>query len=187
MRRTSPPITVAAQRARDRGGRATDGQGTDGVYDSDLEDELNAVRFDDLTYDEYLARDLKVADATSIAWPGQRLVHDLLRPGCRRQHPARVVQGEKIGTTVHARGPSQPKGAVMIPDIVKDAEHKMKSAVEHAREEFAAIRTGRGPPGHVQQVDGGLLRFAHPVVTGHLSVPEARTVLITSPFGLGSR
>ena len=28
-------------------------------------------------------------------------------------------------------------------DIIKDAEKKMGSAVDHAREEFAAIRTGR--------------------------------------------
>ena len=34
----------------------------------------------------------------------------------------------------------------MIRDIISDAEHKMKGAVEHAREEFAAIRTGRAHP-----------------------------------------
>lgn len=31
-------------------------------------------------------------------------------------------------------------------DIIKDAEKKMGSAVDHAREEFAAIRTGRANP-----------------------------------------
>ena len=31
-------------------------------------------------------------------------------------------------------------------DIIQDAEKKMGSAVDHAREEFAAIRTGRANP-----------------------------------------
>ncbi|HSN44492.1 MAG TPA: ribosome recycling factor, partial [Propionibacteriaceae bacterium] len=33
-----------------------------------------------------------------------------------------------------------------MPEILKDAEHKMKGAIEFAREEFAAIRTGRAHP-----------------------------------------
>ena len=35
---------------------------------------------------------------------------------------------------------------LVIPEIIKDAEHKMAVAVDHAREEFAAIRTGRAHP-----------------------------------------
>ena len=34
----------------------------------------------------------------------------------------------------------------MIPDILTEAELKMDSAVEHAKEDFAAIRTGRAHP-----------------------------------------
>ena len=34
----------------------------------------------------------------------------------------------------------------MISDIIRDAETKMASAVEYAKEEFSAIRTGRAHP-----------------------------------------
>ena len=70
----------------------------------------------------------------------------------------------------------------MIDDILLEAEDKMDKAVEVAREEFAAIRTGRanaslfhrilvdyyGAPTPLQQLAG-------------VTIPEARTVLI-SPY-----
>ncbi|MFM8772915.1 MAG: hypothetical protein ACKOFP_03590, partial [Actinomycetota bacterium] len=63
-------------------------------------------RFDRLTHDEVLARDLKVADATAISLCRDNdlpiLVFDLLVEG----NIARAVRGERIGTLVtkHAEG-----------------------------------------------------------------------------------
>ena len=60
-------------------------QGTDGVYDSDPRTNPDAKKFDDLTYDEFLAGDLKVADATAISLARDYQPADgLLRPRCRR-------------------------------------------------------------------------------------------------------
>ena len=59
-----------------------------------------AVMFDQLTYDEYLARDLKVADATGIAMARDNnmdmVFFNLSTPGTI----GRAVRGEKIGTLV---------------------------------------------------------------------------------------
>ena len=41
--------------------------GVDGIYDSDPKTNPNAVKFEKLTYDELLAKDLKVMDATAAA------------------------------------------------------------------------------------------------------------------------
>ena len=96
--------TVAAQRALEVGCEVIlmAKQGTDGVYDSDPRTNPDAKRFTDLTYDEYLARDLKVADATAISlardYRVPMVVFNLDVPG----NIARVVAGEPIGTTVHA-------------------------------------------------------------------------------------
>ncbi|HOB03780.1 MAG TPA: UMP kinase [Propionibacteriaceae bacterium] len=96
--------TVAAQRALEVGCEVIlmAKQGTDGVYDSDPRTNPDAQRFTDLTYDEYLARDLKVADATAISlardYKLPMLVFNLDVPG----NIARAVAGEPIGTTVHA-------------------------------------------------------------------------------------
>lgn len=74
----------------------------------------------------------------------------------------------------------------MIPDIVKDAEHKMKSAVEHAREEFAAIRTGRAHPAMFNKLMVDYYGSPTPLQQlATFQVPEARTVLI-SPFDRSS-
>ena len=77
-------------------------QGTDGVYDSDPRTNPDAKKFLDLTYDEFLAGDLKVADATAVSlardYSLPMVFFDMGVPG----NIARVVAGEKIGTTLHA-------------------------------------------------------------------------------------
>ncbi|GAA1922551.1 UMP kinase [Streptantibioticus ferralitis] len=78
--------------------------GVDGVYDSDPKVNPDAVKFDALEYDEVLARDLKVADATAITLCRDNklpiLVFELLAEG----NIARAVKGEKIGTLVSEHG-----------------------------------------------------------------------------------
>lgn len=74
----------------------------------------------------------------------------------------------------------------MIPEILKDAEHKMSGTLEHAREDFAAIRTGRAHPAMFNKllVD----YYGSPTPLQQLAtfqVPEARTVLI-APFDRGA-
>ena len=96
--------TVAAQRALEIGAEVLlmAKQGTDGVYDADPRVDPAAKRFDHLTYDEFLAADLKVADATAVSLAREHdlpmVFFDLGVMG----NIARVVAGEKIGTTLHA-------------------------------------------------------------------------------------
>jgi uridylate kinase len=96
--------TVAAQRALEVGCEIIllAKQGVDGVYDDDPRHNPNAKRYTDLTYDEYLAKDLKVADATAISLARDNnismLVFNLDEPG----NILRAVAGEPIGTFVHA-------------------------------------------------------------------------------------
>ena len=92
--------TVAAQRALEIGAEILlmGKQGVDGVYDSDPNVNPDAKMFDTLSYDEFLARDLKVADATAIALARDNNLDikffNLSTPG----NIARVVAGESIGT-----------------------------------------------------------------------------------------
>ena len=96
--------TVAAQRALEISADVLlmGKQGTDGVYDADPQKNPDAKKFDDLSYDEYLSRDLKVADATAISMARDyrlpMVFFSLDAPG----NIVRVVAGESIGTTVHA-------------------------------------------------------------------------------------
>lgn len=96
--------TVAAQRALEIGADVLlmAKQGTDGVYDSDPRTNPDAVKFDDLTYDDFLARDLKVADATAVSLAREHRLPMVFFDLGVEGNIARVVAGEKIGTTLHA-------------------------------------------------------------------------------------
>ncbi|HEX4727201.1 MAG TPA: UMP kinase [Jatrophihabitans sp.] len=73
--------------------------GVDGVYDSDPKLNPDAVKYDEISYDEVLQRGLKVADATAISLcrdNGMPIVVFDLADG----NIEKVVRGEKIGTWV---------------------------------------------------------------------------------------
>ncbi len=93
--------TTAAQRALEIGAEVVlMAKGVDGVYDDDPRSNPQAVRYDRLTYDDVLARDLKVADATAISLCRDNalpiVVFNLLQDG----NIARACRGERIGTLV---------------------------------------------------------------------------------------
>lgn len=70
----------------------------------------------------------------------------------------------------------------MISETLNEADEKMAKAVEVAKEDFAAIRTGRATPAMFSKVTA--LYYGSPTPLQQLAsfqIPEARTVLIT-PF-----
>ncbi|WP_199538973.1 ribosome recycling factor [Desertihabitans brevis] len=65
-------------------------------------------------------------------------------------------------------------------DIITEAELKMDSAVEYAKEEFAAIRTGRAHPAMFNKITAEYYGTATPLQQlASFQVPDARMVLIT--------
>jgi uridylate kinase len=70
------------------------------VYDADPHAHPDAVKFDHITYDEFLTRGLKVADATSVSLCRDNDIDMIVFNLSEEGNIARVVQGEKIGTTV---------------------------------------------------------------------------------------
>lgn len=74
----------------------------DGIYDADPRTNAGAKRYQQVSYDEVLAKDLKVADASAIGLARENdlpiVVFDLTVSG----NIARAVKGERIGTLVSA-------------------------------------------------------------------------------------
>ncbi|WP_204920521.1 ribosome recycling factor [Microlunatus panaciterrae] len=67
-------------------------------------------------------------------------------------------------------------------DILRDAESKMANAIEYAKEEFAAIRTGRAHPAMFAKLTADYYGTQTPLQQlATFQVPEARMVII-SPF-----
>lgn len=75
----------------------------DGVYDADPKKKKDARRFEHLSYDEVISRDLQVMDTAAIAlcrdYNLPLRIYDITRPGDLK----RIVQGKAIGTLVHGR------------------------------------------------------------------------------------
>lgn len=93
--------TTAAQRALEIGAQVVlMAKGVDGVYDADPRTNPDARRFEHLSHDEVLTRNLKVADSTAISLCRDNqlpiVVFNLLVEG----NIARAVRGETIGTLV---------------------------------------------------------------------------------------
>lgn len=71
-------------------------------------------------------------------------------------------------------------------DILSDAEDHMGLAVEYAKEEFAAIRTGRAHPAMFAKINADYYGASTPLQQlASFQVPEARMVLVT-PYDRGS-
>ena len=96
--------TVSAQRALEIKADAVlmSKSGVDGVYDSDPRTNPDAKRFDELTFSDALRRDLKVVDAAAFALCMENALPMIVFGMEGEGNIARVLQGEKIGTLVHA-------------------------------------------------------------------------------------
>lgn len=67
----------------------------------------------------------------------------------------------------------------MLNDVYKDAESRMKGAVQALQEDLAAIRTGRAAPALVEKLPVDYYGIPTPLQQlASISVPEARTLLI---------
>ena len=72
----------------------------DGVYDSDPATNPNAEKFDVITYEEVLARHLKVMDSTATSLSMDNSIPVLVFALRDPENIIRVIRGEQIGTIV---------------------------------------------------------------------------------------
>ncbi|MFN7387149.1 MAG: UMP kinase [Lysobacteraceae bacterium] len=74
----------------------------DGIYEADPKKVPEAKRYEELTYDEVIARNLQVMDTAAFALcRDQNLpirIYDMMQPGALM----RILRGEAVGTLVHA-------------------------------------------------------------------------------------
>lgn len=77
------------------------GTRVDGIYTADPEKDPSATKFDEITFDEVYARNLKIMDMTAFVLCKENglniIVFDMDTPG----NLLKVVSGEPIGTVVH--------------------------------------------------------------------------------------
>lgn len=72
----------------------------DGVYSADPRKDASAVKFDEISYDEVLARRLQVMDTTATSLAMDNALPVIVFALAEPENIGRVVAGEKVGTTV---------------------------------------------------------------------------------------
>ena len=73
----------------------------DGVYSDDPRKNPEAVKFDEISYDEVLARHLAVMDTTATSLAMDNRIPVEVFALAEPENILRVLRGEKIGTSVH--------------------------------------------------------------------------------------
>jgi ribosome recycling factor len=74
----------------------------------------------------------------------------------------------------------------VLDDVLKDAERRMKKTVEHVREDFASVRTGRASASILNRVSVNYYGTPTPLnQIASIAVPEP-TLLVVSPYDKSS-
>ena len=74
----------------------------------------------------------------------------------------------------------------MLNDVYKEAESRMKGAIQALEDDLAGIRTGRAHPGLVERINVNYYGVLTPLIQlASISVPEPRSLLIR-PFDASS-
>jgi uridylate kinase len=156
----------------------------DGVYTADPKRDPTATRYATITFDEAIARNLQVMDATAFALcRDQNLpikVFSIFKPGAA---PCRPRRGRR-----HA-GARLGADAMTIAEIKKTAEGKMAKSIEAFKGELQKIRTGRAHPGILDQVHVEYYGSMVPISqVANVSLLDARTISV-QPWekGMGAK
>jgi uridylate kinase len=96
--------TVAVQRALETHCDAVlfTKNGVDGVYSADPKLDPTATKFDELTYDEAISRNLRVVDQTAFTLAAENKLRMIVMGLGPEGNILRAVRGERIGTLVSA-------------------------------------------------------------------------------------
>jgi uridylate kinase len=95
--------TAAALRAREIEADALlkgTHSGVDGVYDADPRTNPDAKKYDEVTYLEVMTKDLKVMDATAIAFCRDNQIPIVVFDMSKRGNLRAILEGERVGTIV---------------------------------------------------------------------------------------
>ncbi|MFZ0626509.1 MAG: UMP kinase [Acidimicrobiia bacterium] len=94
--------TTAALRAVEMGADALlKASKVDGIYDADPATNRDALKHDELSYMDFISRELRVMDTTAVTMCKEHgvpiVVFDMIAPG----NIVKAIRGEEIGTVVH--------------------------------------------------------------------------------------
>jgi uridylate kinase len=79
------------------------GTRVDGIYSEDPEKNPNAIKYDSLSYDEVISKEIKVMDLTAFALSNENNLPIIVFNMNKQGNLVKLLKGEKIGTIVAAK------------------------------------------------------------------------------------
>ena len=76
------------------------GTRVDGIYDEDPEKNINAIKFDNISFEDVLRKGLKVMDTTAFTLSQENKLPIIVFDMNKKGNLLKLISGEKIGTTV---------------------------------------------------------------------------------------
>ena len=150
------------------------------MYDGDPRSDPDAEFLPRLTHLEAIERGLKVMDTTalSLCMDNRLTIHVFeLAEG----NIARVVCGEDVGTII-ATPDRRARDGECVDELINGARDAMDKSVEHAREEFNTVRTGRASASLLDRIEVDYYGTQTPLKQlATINVPEPRMLTI-QPF-----
>ena len=77
------------------------GTRVDGIYDEDPEKNINAIKFDNISFEEVLKKGIKVMDTTAFTLSQENKLPIIVFDMNKKGNLLKLISGEKIGTTVN--------------------------------------------------------------------------------------
>ena len=77
------------------------GTKVDGIYDSDPETNTDAIKFENITFDDAISKGLKIMDTTAFTLSQENNLPIIVFDINLKDNLVKVVSGENIGTTVN--------------------------------------------------------------------------------------
>ncbi|MDC1492536.1 UMP kinase [Flavobacteriaceae bacterium] len=77
------------------------GTRVDGIYDEDPEKNINAIKFDNISFKDVLSKGLKVMDTTAFTLSQENKLPIIVFDMNKKGNLLKLISGEKIGTTVN--------------------------------------------------------------------------------------
>ena len=78
------------------------GTRVDGIYDEDPEKNINAIKFDNISFEEVLRKGLKVMDTTAFTLSQENKLPIIVFDMNKKGNLLKLISGEKIGTMVNS-------------------------------------------------------------------------------------
>ena len=78
------------------------GTRVDGIYDEDPEKNINAIKFDNISFEDVLTKGLKVMDTTAFTLSQENKLPIIVFDMNKKGNLLKLISGEKIGTMVNS-------------------------------------------------------------------------------------